>query len=145
MENNRYLITFKTSASQDDKDAGDTTVTTTTIVFAGWTDEDFKVAAAETVKIRQIQPKIRLGKAIGPEFIASRPGTRVAVVIDFAQALVKVFGGDNAMLLIKKYGSAEKAYVAIKPQLDALMADVESDPETSEDSEDDMSGQVVEK
>jgi hypothetical protein len=74
MENDKYTLTFKTSASQDDKDNGDTVTTTTTIQFLGWTDEDFKAAAAETVKIRQIQVRIRAGKAIGPTFIASRPG-----------------------------------------------------------------------
>jgi hypothetical protein len=74
MENDKYTLTFKTSASQDDKDAGDTTTTTTTIQFLGWNDEDFKAAAAETVKVRQIQVRIRNGKKIGPTFIASRPG-----------------------------------------------------------------------
>lgn len=125
MENNRYTLTFKTSLDEDSKKAGDSVDTTTTIIFDGWTDEDYKAAAAETVKIRQIQPRIRKGQSIGLEFKASRPGTKGAVVIDFAQALVKLFGGDTAYKLIKKYDTAEKAYEAIKPQLDLLASDEE--------------------
>lgn len=119
---NRYTITFKTSMDEDSKKSGESTVTTTTIVFDGWTDEDFKAAAAETVKIRQIQPRLRKGQDVGIEFKASRPGTRGAVVVDYAQALVKLLGGDAAYALIKKHGTAEKAYQAIKPKLDLLMA-----------------------
>jgi hypothetical protein len=78
IENNKFAITFKTSADAESKLANEGIETTTTIVFQGWTDEDFKAAAAETVKIRQIQPRIRKGQAIGEEFIASRPGTKGA-------------------------------------------------------------------
>lgn len=127
MENNRFAITFRTSLDEDSKKSGDSTLTTTTIVFDGWTDEDFKAAAAETVKIRQLQPRIRKGQAIGLEFKASRPGTKGAVVIDYAQALMKLFGGDVTYKLLKKYGTAEKAYEAIKPQLDALASDEEEE------------------
>lgn len=130
MENNRYTLTFKTSMDEDSKKSGESTVTTTTIVFDGWTAEDFRAAAAETVKIRQIQPRIRKGQDIGPEFRASRPGTKGAVVVDYAQALVKLLGGDTAYALIKKHETAEKAYLAIKPKLDMLMAgEVEEDEE----------------
>ena len=95
MENNKFAITFKTSASEEDKAEGNSVDTTTTIVFDNWTDEDFKAAAAETVKIRQIQPRIRKGEPIGDEYIASRPGTRSAV--------------DPMAALIAKAGSVDMA------------------------------------
>ena len=130
MENNKYVLTFKTSVDEDSKKSGESITTTTTIIFDGWTDEDFKAAAAETVKIRQIQPRLRKGQDVGLEFKASRPGTRGAVIVDYAQALVKLLGGDVAYALIKRHGTAEKAYQAIKPKLDLLMAgEVEEDEE----------------
>lgn len=84
MENNRFLIQFKTSANEEDKLAGESIDTTTTIVFKDWTDVDYKTAAAETVKIRQIQPRLRKGERIGSEYIASRPGTRGAIDVEAA-------------------------------------------------------------
>jgi hypothetical protein len=95
MENNRYAITFKTSDDNEAKLAGEAIETTTTIIFKDWTDEDFKAAAAETVKIRQIQPRLRKGIAIGDEFVASRPGTKGA--------------SDPMASLIAKAGSVDAA------------------------------------
>jgi hypothetical protein len=91
MTNDRYNITFNVSDDAEAKLAGDSRQVTTTIIFQGWTDEDFKVAAGETVKIRQIQARLRKGKSVGTEFIASRPGTRAAQgdVIDNLQAAIK--------------------------------------------------------
>ena len=100
MENIRYTISFKTSASGEAKLEGDSVDTTTTIVFTGWTDEDFKSAAAETVKIRQIQPRIRKGEAVGSEYTASRPGTRSTV--------------DPLNAMVGKYGSVEAAIEALQ-------------------------------
>lgn len=92
MNNERYNITFKVSDDADSKLAGDSRVISTTIIFQGWTDDDYKIAAGETVKIRQMQPRLRKGKSIGNEFIASRPGTRLAYqgdVIENLQAAIK--------------------------------------------------------
>ena len=100
MENNRYTITFKTSADEESKLAKDSVETTTTIVFKDWSDEDFKTAAAETVKIRQIQPRLRKGETIGNEYIASRPCTRAAV--------------DPLSAMVGKYGSVEAAIEALQ-------------------------------
>jgi hypothetical protein len=95
MENNRFAITFKTSDDLEAKVSGESRETTTTIIFTGWTDEDFKAAAAETVKIRQIQPRLRKGQDIGDEFVASRPGTKGA--------------SDPVASLVAKAGSIEAA------------------------------------
>ena len=88
-------MTFKTSSDEEAKLAKESVETTTTIVFKDWTDDDFKASAAETVKIRQIQPRIRKGQPIGDEFIASRPGTKGAI--------------DPMAALIGKAGSVEAA------------------------------------
>jgi hypothetical protein len=100
MQNDRFTLTFKTSANEEDKLAGESIDTTTTIIFKDWTDEDFKTAAAETVKIRQIQPRLRKGEKVGAEFTASRPGTRSAV--------------DPLNAMVGKYGSVEAAIEALQ-------------------------------
>jgi hypothetical protein len=100
MMNDRFTITFKTSADAESKLANEAIDTTTTIIFTGWSEEDLKAAAAETVKIRQIQPRIRKGETIGTEFIASRPGTRAAV--------------DPMSAMIGKFGSVEAAIQALQ-------------------------------
>jgi hypothetical protein len=76
MLDDRYYITFKVSDNEEAKAANDTRTISTIIHFKDWTDEDFKASAAETVKIRQIQSRLRTGKSVGEVFVASRPGTR---------------------------------------------------------------------
>jgi len=78
----RISLTYTTSADEESKAAKDSVTKTTTIIFKDWTQIDFNIYAAETVKIRQIQPKIRKGEAIGNEYIASRPGTRAVVDVE---------------------------------------------------------------
>jgi hypothetical protein len=78
----RIVLTYTTSADEESKAAKDSVTKTTTIIFKDWTQTDFNIYAAETVKVRQIQPKIRKGDAVGSEYIASRPGTRAVVDIE---------------------------------------------------------------
>lgn len=118
MENERITITYKTSEDLESKMAGDGKLYTTTIIFKDWTDLDYKVAAAETVKIRQMQPRIRKGQVIGSEFVAARPGTRGSVQIDAHAALVKGFGEVKAKELEVKFGNAEAAFERLKALLE---------------------------
>jgi hypothetical protein len=110
-------------------DADDVAVNTIlTIDYANCTLEDLYEKAAKSDAILW-QASARKLKEI-PEtatYISPRPGTRSMQPIDFKGALVKVFGEDKVRLLETKFGTAELAYKALKPQLDALMADVESE------------------
>jgi len=111
METRKLAVSFKTSADADDKKAGDSINTETTILFKDWTDADFEVASARTVIIGQIQPKLRKGDRIGKEFIASRPGTRGVVKVTPWDALVEIFKGDKvaAAACSDKFDGAEQA------------------------------------
>ena len=105
----------------------DPVVTNLTLDFSGLTDEDVQEIAAQAAVIKW-QSNARKGKAIPitATYKVPKPGTRGSLVVDYAQALVKLFGGDKAMILIRKYGTAELAYEAIAPALSALVEDEEN-------------------
>lgn len=111
MDNNdwRFEITFKTSADAEAKANKESVENTTVVVFKDWVLADLLEYAATTVKINQIQPKIRNGEVIGAEFVASRPGTKTSGggKISATKALITLFGAEKAEKLINKYGSAE--------------------------------------
>ena len=126
MENNanemKYVLTFKTAENEEEKKAGNQTETTTTIDFSGWTTADLMAYAAETVKIRQIQPKIRKGEAIPAVFIPNKPGTKSTGESTMRSALVRVVGAEKARALEAKYGLFD-AFGRIKRLMDTLDLD----------------------
>ena len=111
----------------------DQVTTTLTLDFTGLTDEDIQEIAAQQLVIKW-QGNARRMKAIPTvaTYKVPKPGTRATLVVDYAQALVKLFGGDKAMVLIRKYGTAELAYEAIAPALSALVEDEETAGEATE-------------
>ena len=106
----------------------DAVLTRLTLDFNTLTIDDVYEIAAQAAVIKW-QGNARRGSVIPPvaTYSVPKPGTRGAVVVDYAAALVKLLGGDKTMILLKKYGDAEKAYAAIKPMLDAMMEDVEAE------------------
>lgn len=123
----KTIIKNISTRTSDDETKAEAVSTQLTIDFSNVTiDEVYEIAAqSEVIKW---QGNARRGKSIPA--VATRmvvkPGTRGAAVVDYAAALVKLLGGDKTMLLLKKYGSAEAAYTAIKPMLDAMMEDMEA-------------------
>ena len=118
---------IRTIATKQDKD--DVAVTTIlTIDYANVTLEDLYEKAAKSDAILW-QATARKGKAIPTTatYMSPRPGTRSQAPVDYEAALIKVFGWDNTMRLKTKYGTAELAYAALKPQLDAMLADDEAE------------------
>ena len=116
MDNNdwRFEITFKTSADAEAKANKESVENTTVVVFKDWVLADLLEYAATTVKINQIQPKIRNGEAIGAEFVASRPGTKPEKKPKTAwQKLVDAMGEPRAKKAVEKFGTAEKALEAL--------------------------------
>lgn len=95
--------------------------------FTGLSNEDIKEIAAQSAVIKW-QGNARRGKEIPVEdtYKVPKPGTK-SMSVDYAGALVKLFGGDKAMTLIKKHGTAEEAYKVLKPLLDAMMEDMETE------------------
>ena len=114
----RYEVTFSTSTDAEAKEAGESVKTTTTIVYKDWTLQDFMEAAASRVVINQMQPRIRRGETIGAEWEASKPGTKLggAKEVSPSRAL-KMMCGDKTDKIIKAFGSADKAIMAIKASL----------------------------
>lgn len=109
----------------------DAVTTRLTLDFGALTTDDVYEIAAQAAVIKW-QGNARRGSAIPPvaTYSVLKPGTRGAVVVDYAAALVKLLGGDKTMILLKKYGSAEAVYTAIKPMLDAMMENVETEAAT---------------
>jgi hypothetical protein len=108
----------------------DAVITTLTLDFTGLTTADvYEIAAqAAVIKWQGNARRMQVIPAVAT-YTVPKPGTRSAAV-DYAGALVKLFGGDMAMVLIQKNGnSAEQAYLAIKPMLDAMMQKATTDPQ----------------
>ena len=82
MTGEKVAITFNTSSDEYERKAGNAVQKTVTIDFSNCTLEDILVFAAETVKIRQIQTRIRTNKAVGDTFVASRPSRAGIAVAD---------------------------------------------------------------
>ena len=121
MENTdwRHEITFSTSTDAEAKANKESTKSTTVVVFKDWQLVDLLEYAATTVKINQIQPKIRNGETIGAEFVASRPGTKPAKAeLTPMKRLINAIGVERAEKAVNKYGSAEKAIEAMKALFD---------------------------
>jgi hypothetical protein len=118
------IRTVKTKLFEGD-DAHETVLT---LDFSGVTEDDVQEFAAQSAVIKW-QGNARRGKEIPATatYKLPKPGTRGSAVVDYEAALTKVFGFDNVQLLKAKYGTAELAYNKLKPQLDALMSDVEND------------------
>lgn len=115
----RHQIEFSTSTDAEAKALGESIKSTTVVVFQDWTLEDLLEYAATTVKINQIQPKLRKGEVIGAEFIASRPGTKPAKAeMTPLKRLINAIGVERAEKAVNKYGSAEKAIEAMKALFD---------------------------
>ncbi len=87
LKGRKTSVTFNTSTDQEARDAGEHVTKTVSIDWSGCTLEDVLVFAAETVKIRQVQTRIRNGKAVGDTFVASRPGTKAATTPDIKTLL----------------------------------------------------------
>lgn len=127
-ETKTIVKVIKTRADKDD----DSPVTTTlTIDFSNVTvDQVYEIAAkAEVILWQNAARKMAVIPAVATKVVGRPTGTGQ---IDYAQALVKLLGGDKAMLLIRKYGDGQKAYEAVKPLLDSMMEDIESAPDTTE-------------
>lgn len=118
MESKRLQVSFKASADEDARKDGDTMEYETTIIFEGWTDQDFMIAAARPVIIGQLQPRARKGKDIPSEYVASRPGTKGVRVLDYYKTLCEAIGKELADKAVTKFGNAKDAVKAIKGLLD---------------------------
>jgi hypothetical protein len=121
----RKIIKVVKTKLTEDHDAVETKLT---LDFTGRTLDDLYEIAAQAAVIKW-QGNARRGKAIPTTatYSVPKPGTRGSAVVDYSAALVKLLGGDKTMILLRKYGTAEAAYTAIKPMLDAMMEDVESE------------------
>lgn len=128
---------IKVVSTKPDKD--DVAVQTTlTIDYANCTLDDLfeKAAKSDAILWQSAARKM----AVIPEeatYMSPRPGTRSVAPVNYETALAKVFGQETVELLKRKYGTAEKAYAALKPQLDALKADIESEGDAGVETEDD--------
>jgi hypothetical protein len=87
LQGRKTSVTFNTSTDQEARDAGEHTTKTVCIEWDNCSLEDVLTFAAETVKIRQIQTRIRNGKAVSASFRASRPGTKSVTLPDIATLL----------------------------------------------------------
>lgn len=132
---------IKTVSTKSDKD-DIAVLTVLTIDYANCTLEDLYEKAAKSDAILWQSGARKL--AVIPEsatYMSPRPGTRSMAPVNYESALAKVFGQATVDLLKKKYGTAEKAYAALKPQLDALKADIETESDAGvEVEEDDPNG-----
>jgi len=107
-----------------DKDDDSPVTTTLTIDFSNVTiDQVYEIAAkAEVILWQNAARKMPTIPTVATKVVGRPTGTGQ---IDYAQALVKLLGGNKAMLLIRKYGDGEKAYAAVKPLLDSMIEDIE--------------------
>lgn len=124
MAKDKIIKTVRTKLTEDH----DAVTTELTLDFSRVTVDDVYEIAAQAAVIKW-QGNARRGKEIPATatYVVPKPGTRGSAPVDYAAALVKLLGGDKTMILLRKYGDAEKAYAAIKPMLDAMMEDVESE------------------
>lgn len=101
--------------------------TTLTLDFGSLTTDDVYEIAAQAAVIKW-QGNARHGKEIPTvaTYNVPKPGTRGAVVVDYNAALLKLFGREKLDILITKYGTAENAYHELKPMLDAMFEDIET-------------------
>ena len=115
----RIAVEYSTSVDEDARQAGESTTRTTTILFKEWTLMDLAIFAAETVKIRQLQTRIRKGEKIPDEYEATKPGVRSGrTAMTPIQALEKAFGHEMAVKLVNKFGSVEAAAKAMEAMLE---------------------------
>ena len=117
MENTgwKHEITFSTSTDAEAKANKESVKSTTTIIFKDWNLADLIEYAATTVKINQIQPKIRLGEVIGSEFIASRPGTKPSRIVRTPMSrLIYALGEEKAKKAVATFGTPEAALKALE-------------------------------
>lgn len=115
-------ITFNTSTDEDARKNNEAVQRTVTIDFSNCTLEDVLVFAAETIKIRQIQTRIRSGKAVGATFVASRPSRAGVAVADPMKLAASMTPEQKVELL-----ALLQAQMA-----PAVEADVEAEAETQE-------------
>lgn len=118
------IRTVKTKLTEDH----DAVETILTLDFTGVNEDDVYEIASQAAVIKW-QGNARRGKEIPrtATYKVPKPGTRSGAVVDFEAAITKVFGWENAQLLKAKFGTFELAYAKLKPQLDALMSDVEGE------------------
>ena len=117
---------IRTISTKPDMDS-DSVLTVLTIDYANVTLEDlYEKAAKSDAILWQNLARKKSSIPSATTYMSPRPGTRSQQPIDFDGALTKVFGWENTQKLKTKYGTAELAYNALKPQLDAMMLDEES-------------------
>lgn len=133
MEGTKKLVrVIKTRVTEDDPQVE----TTLTMDFTGLSDQDIMEIAAQAtvVKVQGILRKIKTGIPSIYEYKVPRPGTRSVQPVDHAAALVKILGAEQAYVVIKRFGSAEKAAEALK----SLLGPVEEPKEEGEQTEVDV-------
>jgi hypothetical protein len=101
--------------------------TTLTIDYCNCTLEDLLEKAAKSDAILWQSSARKKAIPTTATYISPRPGTKSVQPIDYEAALTKVFGFEAVARLKTKYGTAELAYNALKPQLDAMLENDETD------------------
>lgn len=119
----QVIVTYKTADDEESRKAGDQVEHTTTIDFGKCTLEEVAVFAAETVKIRQLQTRLRNGKVIPDVWEASRPGARGSGLIS-KETMLRKLCGTKYEAILQKYGSVDAAYTALKSFLDDEADDI---------------------
>lgn len=121
----KQIIRNVSTKMTEDHDAVITTLTLDFNTLA--VDEVYEIAAQAAVV--KWQGNARRGKVIPgtATYVVPRAGSRGSLVIDYEQALTKVFGFEKVQLLKTKFGTAELAYNRLKPQLDLLMEELETE------------------
>ena len=115
----------KVITTKVDKDDDSPVTTTLTIDFSNVTvDQVYEIAAkSEVILWQNAARKMQTIPTVATKVVGRPTGSGQ---IDYAQALVKLLGGDKAMLLIRKYGDGQKAYEAVKPLLETMFEDLET-------------------
>lgn len=110
-----YRITKVVSTKEDeDSKAIDTTLT---LVFEGWTEQDFKTAAVKPSVINWQNGARKKTIPTSATYVVPRPGMKGGLVIDYMLALITGFGEAKAKVLCEKYGTAELAFKALEALL----------------------------